>query len=107
MKGSLEEILQNVPNEVQWRDIVDFDDFNQRMEAVGVLYSNTIGVCDQYMEFIPDNSPPLQEEVLSWIWTCRPDLANEILLIEISENFRVLIESYKNLEMEKFWKHTS
>lgn len=107
MKGRLEEILQNVPNEVPWEDIVDFDDFNLRMDAVGILYSNTIGVADQYMEFCPDNAPPLKEETLSWIWVCRPDLGNEILNLDISEGFRILIESYTNQDMNKFWEFTT
>lgn len=106
MKGSLEEILESVPNEVQWTDIVEFDEFNLRMDTVGVLFANTIGVADQYMEFCPDNTPPLKEEILSWIWACRPDLGKEIVNQGISKGLRILIESYANQDMDRFWQYT-
>lgn len=107
MTGNLTDILRAVPTEVLWKEIIEFNEFDLRMDAVGVLFSNTIGVCDQYMEFCPDNTPPHKEETLSWIWVCRPDLYQEILEMELSESLQILIESYRDKEMDRFWKHTS
>jgi len=104
MKNELNKILESIPSEVQWSDIVDSDNFNERLSAVSALFVNTIGVGENYIEFCSDNEPPLKEEELSWVWSYRPDLANEILEMDLSEDFRVLIESYKDSEMDRFWK---
>lgn len=107
MKSELEKILETVPTEVPWSEIVDFDKFDERQSAVSVLYSNTIGVCENYIEFCPDYEPPQREEILSWIWAFRPDLADEILEMNLSEDFKILLESYNSSEMQKFWDYVS
>lgn len=107
MKKELIEILDSIPTEVNHSDIIDFKDFDERMSAVGVLYANTIGVSSSHIEFYPDNEPPLKEEILSWIWSFRPDLTDDILKMDLSEDFTFLIESYRDSEMDKFWKEWS
>ena len=107
MKSELEKILETVPTEVPWSEIVDFDKFDERQSAVIVLYPNTIGVCESYIEFCPDYEPPQREEILSWIWAFRPDLADEILEMNLSEDFKILLESYNSSEMQKFWDYVS
>lgn len=107
MKSELDQIIESIPKEVQWSKIVDFDNFDERLSAISVLFVNTVGVCENYIEFCPDNEPPFREEELSWIWSYRPDLANELLNLELSVDFRMLIESYKTSQMEKFWTYIS
>ena len=104
MKHELSKILESMPSKVQWKDIVDFDNFDERLSAVSVLFVNTIGVCENYIQFCPDNEPPLKEEELSWVWSYRPDLSNELLEMDLSDDFKVLIESYRDSEMDRFWK---
>ncbi len=47
------------------------------------------------------------EEILSWIWAYRPDLGSEILGMKLSEDFKILIESYNSSDMQKFWDYVS
>lgn len=107
MKSELNQIIESLPKEVSWKEIVDLDDFDERLSAISVLFVNTIGVCENYIEFCPDNEPPLREEELSWIWSFRPDLSDELLKLELSDDFRMLINSYKESEMDKFWDYIS
>ncbi|WP_339697773.1 hypothetical protein [uncultured Marixanthomonas sp.] len=107
MKSELDQIIESIPKAVSWKEIVDFDNFDERLSAICVLFVNTIGVCENYIEFCPDNEPPLREEELSWIWPFRPDLSDELLKLELSNDFRMLINSYKESEMDKFWDYIS
>ena len=107
MKSKLNQILESIPEEVPWSKIVDFDNFDERLSAISVLFVNTIGVCENCIEFCPDNQPPLKEEELSWIWSYRPDLADDLLELDLSEDFRMLIYSYKSSGMDKFWAYIS
>ncbi len=81
--------------------------FGTWLSAISVLFVNTIGVCENCIEFCPDNEPPLREEELSWIWSYRPDLSDEFLKLELSDDFRMLINYYKESEMDKFWDYIS
>tara|TARA_R110000796_G_scaffold77585_1_gene173302 strand:- start:27966 stop:28289 length:324 start_codon:yes stop_codon:yes gene_type:complete len=107
MKSELNQIMESIPKEVPWKEVVDFDNFDERLSAISVLFVNTIGVCENHIEFCSDNDPPLREEVLSWIWSYRPDLAEDFLKLELSDDFRLLINSYKSSGMDKFWSHMS
>lgn len=60
MKHELSKILGSIPSKVQWKYIVDFDNFGERLSAVSVLFVNTIGVGEDYIEFCPDNEPPFE-----------------------------------------------
>ena len=107
MKSELNQIIESIPKVVSWKEIVDFDNFDERLSAISVLFVNTIGVCENHIEFCPDNEPPLREEELSWIWSYRPDLSEELLKLELSDDFRMLINSCKLSEMDKFWDYIS
>ena len=76
MKQGLIEILDSIPTEVNHSDIIDFKNFYERVSAVGVIYANTIGVSIDKIEFCPNNEPPSKGEILSWIWSFRPDLTD-------------------------------
>jgi hypothetical protein len=106
MKNELSKILESIPRLVRNDIIVDFKGLDVRISAVSVLFANTIGVDENHIEFCPENEPPLkEEEELSWIWSFRPDLADEFLSIDLSDDLRILIESYRDCQMERFWNH--
>lgn len=107
MKNELNQLLASKPTKVPWKEIVDFDTFDERLSAVGTLFVNTIGVLEDSIEFIPDFEPATREEELSWIWSFRPDLSEEMLKLELSNDFRMLINCCKSGEMEKFWEYMS
>lgn len=105
METELQILLKSYPTIVNRRDIVDFANFDERLSAVDCLVINTIGVSEDFIEFIPDNEPPLDEEIHYWIWAIRPDLSEELLRIDISKDFRILLEAYIDNEMSRFWDH--
>lgn len=105
-RNELDEILESVPNEINHSDIFDFENFDKRMSAVGVMFANTIGMNLNSIEFCP-NIPSSKEEVLSWIWSYRHDLAGAILEMDLSTDFRFLIESYRDSKMDEFWEEWS
>ena len=107
MKTELQTLLKSYPTTVNHTDIVDFVNFDERLSAVDSLVSNIIGVSEDYIEFIPDNDPPLKEEICCWIWAIRPDLSKDLLDLDISENFRILLKSYLDNDMSRFWNHIS
>ncbi len=80
---------------------------DESINHLSVLFVNTIGVSDGYIEFCPDNEPPLKGEIISWIWTFRPDLGFEILNQNIEQDLRLLIGSYANGTMDKWWNDIS
>jgi len=107
MEKELSTLLEIYPTKVNSVDIVDFINFDERRSAIDCLVINTIGVSKGFIEFIPDNDPPLTEEVLCWIWAIRPDLSKELLSLDISDDFRILLNSYVNNNMEEFWNYIS
>jgi hypothetical protein len=107
METELNKILKSYPTTVNHTDIIDFDNFDERLSAIDTIVVNTIGVSEDTIEFIPDNEPPLKEEIYCWIWAIRPDLSKDLLNLEINEDFRILLKSYIDNDMSKFWNHIS
>lgn len=107
MENHLHTLLSSYPTTVNHSDIVDFGNFDERLSAVDSLVVNTIGVSEDFIEFIPDNEPPLEEEIYCWIWVIRPDLSKDLLDLNISEDFRILLKSYIDNDMSRFWNHIS
>ncbi|MBL0020192.1 MAG: hypothetical protein IPP17_28115 [Bacteroidetes bacterium] len=107
METELHKLIESYPTTVNHTDIVDFDNFDERLSAVDTLVVNTIGVSQDVIEFIPDNEPLLKEEIYCWIWAIRPDLSTYLLDLEINEDFRILLKCYIDNEMSRFWNHIS
>ncbi len=107
METDLHTLLESYPTTVNYADIFDFVNFDERRSAVDTLCINTIGVSAGFIEFIPDNQPPLKEEIFCWIWAIRPDLSKDLLNLDLSEDFRILLNSYIDNDMNKFWNHIS
>ena len=87
--------------------VVDFENFDERLSVIDCIVVNIIGVEEGFIEFIPDNNPPLEDEILCWIWAFRPDLTNEILEITKNEDLKFALNSYLNNSMDKFWNYIS
>ncbi|UZR93482.1 hypothetical protein [Chondrinema litorale] len=107
MTHELDKILDSIPINVTFNEIVELDKLNDRISAISVLYANTIGVCEGYLEYCPDSILPSLEENLSWIWTIRPDLGDDMMVMDIPESFKVLITAYKGNNMDQFWDFMS
>ncbi len=105
MENELAVLLESYPTKVKWTDVVDFEKFDERRSAIDCLVENTIDVAEGFIEFIPDNKPPLREEILCWIWAFRPDLSKGLITLTTSEDFRILLNSYIHNNMEAFWNH--
>jgi hypothetical protein len=105
MKLDLKTLIHSTPSAVKFSEIEDFDRLDERISAVGVLYVNTIGVCDGYIEFCPNNEPPLVAEILSWIWVFRPDLSTYILNETLQDDLKLLIKSYQTGDIDKWWNY--
>ncbi len=104
MEKELLELIENYPKQLNWKDVRDFDNFNERVSAVDCIVVNTIGVSNGFVEFIPDNNPPLKEEILLWLWAIRPDLDSEIIKIDgLSEELTLLLKYSVENNLQAFW----
>lgn len=107
METELQILIKSYPTTVNNTDIVDFANFHERLSAVNCLVVNTIGVSEDFIDFIPNNEPPLKEEIYCWIWAIRPDLSKYLLDLDISRDFLILLKSYIDNDMSRFWNHMS
>ncbi len=107
MESKLLKLLKSYPARVNWADVVDFVNFDERRSAIDCLVINVIDVSEGFIEFIPGNEPPLREEILCWIWTIRPDLSKDLITLDISEDFRILLNSYIKNDMKEFLNYIS
>lgn len=107
LNATLEDLRLEIQYEVINIHVLEPDNIDERISAVGTIYANTIGVNEASIEFIPNDSPPSNDEVLSWIWTFRPDLGTEILNEPVRPEFKKLIESYSSGNMSEFWNYMS
>jgi hypothetical protein len=89
----LDIILQNIPREVDWDDIPEFERMDDRVSMVSMICSNIIGVNEGYIEWCPNDEPPIEAEILAWIWVIRPDLGEKIFP-RANEDLRQTILDY-------------
>ncbi len=54
----IQTILDSIPNEVLWQDIVQFDQLDERVAIANDLCANIIGVNEGYIEWCPNDEPP-------------------------------------------------
>jgi hypothetical protein len=86
-------ILEAIPNEVPWQDIVQFDKLDERVALANDLYANIIGVNEGHIEWCPNDEPPSLLETLAWWWVVRPDLGAAIA-IEAPQELKEIISQY-------------
>ncbi|TAE55606.1 MAG: hypothetical protein EAZ76_15490 [Nostocales cyanobacterium] len=89
----LQSILNSIPNEVNWQDIVQFNKLDERVAIANDIFPNLIGVNEGYIEWCPDNEPPTLLETLLWWWVIRPDLGAAIA-IEAPQELKEIISQY-------------
>ena len=94
--------IENTPRQVPFAEVGDFDQLDERVSAVKVIFGSVVGVNDGYIEWCPDDIAPSEQERLAWIWLCNPSLDGEILP-RADEWFRDLVVSYRAAEMDRWW----
>jgi hypothetical protein len=94
--------VANTPREVPFAEVGDFDQLDERVSAVKVIFGSVVGVNDGYIEWCPDDVTPSEQERLAWIWLCSPSLDGEILP-RADGWFRDLIVAYRAGEMRRWW----
>ena len=104
---TLKELIENYPNEIPFEEIVDFENFDERLSVVNGIVVNIIGVNDGFIEIIPDNNSPSEDEILCWIWSFKPDLTNEILEITKNDDLKFALNLYLNNSLHEFWDYNS
>jgi hypothetical protein len=96
-------MLAEPPKRVDWRDIVDRDNLDERRSCVDCLYVNILGINEGFVEWSPNCKPPANDETLAWIWFVRPDLGEQIASDAPAE-LRHLIEMYRTNNLEAWWR---
>ena len=76
----VEKILNSIPNEVAWEDVVQFDKLDDRVAIANDFCPNIVGVNDGSIEWCPNEEPPSDLEKLVWWWVVRPDLGAAVAL---------------------------
>jgi len=98
------DIPDNLPREIPWSQIVQFDKLDERVSAVGCLFVNIIGVNDGYVEWCPNDDPPTQDEYLAWVWVVRPDLGS-LMKEEVGKDFTALIAAYESDDLGSWFQY--
>ncbi|MEQ8974662.1 MAG: hypothetical protein RIE73_30290 [Coleofasciculus sp. C1-SOL-03] len=89
----IQAILDSIPTEVRWQDVVEFNKLDQRVTLANDLCANIIGVNEGYIEWCPNDEPPSRLETLIWWWVVRPDLGAAIA-IEAPQYLKEIIGQY-------------
>ena len=92
----------STPLEVRWRDIADFDQLDERVSAVTVLFGSVIGVNDGYVEWCTESLPPAESERLAWLWLCWPHL-DEQMMPRARDDHRELMRAYRAGRIREWW----
>ena len=96
-------IVRNIPEQVKWTDIENFEDFDIRRSAVDCLYANTIGVSEEFVEWCPDDIND-DNVYCAWVWSVRPSLGEE-LKKHCDSELRELIESYESGGIDSWFEN--
>ena len=89
----VQSILNSITNQVEWQDIIQFEQLDQRVTIANDLCANIIGVNESSIEWCPNDNPPNQMETLVWWWVVRPDLGAAIA-IEAPQELKEIISQY-------------
>jgi hypothetical protein len=95
--------IENTPHEVRWSDVADFDQLDERVSAVTVIFGSVVGVNDGSVEWCPEDIPPTEQERLAWIWLCNPSLDGDILP-RAKGRFRDLMVAWRAGAMRQWWE---
>lgn len=95
-------LARNIPEQLDWSDIEDFENFDTRRSAVDCLYANTIGVSEGFVEWCPDDTGD-NNMYCGWVWSVRPSLSEEVKKHCDSELCK-LIEAYESDGMNEWFE---
>jgi hypothetical protein len=95
--------IDATPRRALWSDIGDFDNLDERVSAVCVLFGSVVGVNNGYVEWCPDDNPPTEQERLAWVWLCWPNLGAQ-LSSKASGDLLQLINAYRSGAMQNWWQ---
>ncbi|MEG4988603.1 hypothetical protein QUB08_22875 [Microcoleus sp. BR0-C5] len=88
----IQSILNSIPHQMPWQDIVQFEKLDDRVAIANNLCANIIGVNENTIEWCPDE-PPNHLETLVWWWVVRPDLGAAIAK-EAPQELKQIISQY-------------
>jgi hypothetical protein len=97
-------IPNELPSEVKYGEIENFEDLETRVSAIDSLFANIIGVNEDFVEWCPNEDPPSRQEYLAWAWLVRPSLGKEIQL-ESSSALSRLITAYDSKQMDEWFEY--
>jgi len=100
---NFQEILDQTPSTVAWKDVVELEHMDERLPCIDCLFVNILGINEENVEWCPNNNPPSVEEKLAWIWFIRPDLPVETLP-QVPTELKKLIEMWWLGKMDTWWK---
>ncbi|MCC3421083.1 MAG: hypothetical protein JGK28_25030 [Microcoleus sp. PH2017_07_MST_O_A] len=64
----IQSILNSIPNEISWQDIVQFEKLDDRVSIANDLCANIIGVNESTIEWCPNEDSADRLEQLVWWW---------------------------------------
>ncbi len=92
MEKKLKDYLEKIPYEVGFRDIPDFESFEERFFDVSGLFGSIMSMNVDSTEFCPNTDPPdLTLEILPYLWAINPKLDKEILTMA-NDDLKELIQ---------------
>ncbi len=89
----IQSILNSIPNEIPWQNIVQFEKLDYRVAIANDLCANIIGVNESTIELCANENPPERLEQLVWWWVVRPDLGAAIAK-EAPQQLKNIISQY-------------
>ena len=89
----IQSILNSIPDEIRWQDIVQFEKLDDRVTIADDLCANIIGVNEGTIECGSNENPPSQLETLVLWWIVRPDLGAAIAS-EAPQELKNIISQY-------------
>lgn len=92
MKADIEQILNAIPDQVKWGEIVQFEHIDGRVLIANSIYGDVVGVGEGSVEWCPNPDTP-KDARLVWWWVVRPDLGAAIAY-EASDVLRQQIADY-------------
>lgn len=94
--------FEQTPKMVSWAQVEAFEDLDQRVSAVTVLFGSVVGVNDGTVEWCPDDTPPTEQERLAWLWLIQPSNYEHLNALAGS-SLRDLMDCYHRDEMADWW----
>jgi len=81
-----------------FKDIKEFERMEDRFFAVERYFGDIVGMNVDYVEFCPNNEPPLKNEIIPWLWVIHPEWKKEILNYANTDLREIIDEYEENLK---------